>query len=474
MASRHELDLEQKMNLIGDKENGLSHRQLKEKFQVSLGAVSNILKRKNEYTHDYETNCNKKLKRKLKDDTSQVLNDTVYEWFVAQRSKRIPVSGPILQEYARKVALELNDKSDFKASNGWLDRFRARYNIKFRAISGESAAVDPDAVDDWKSRLSSMLKDYNPGDVYNCDETGLFFKSMPDKSFVLDNNDCKGGKRSKERYTVLLCANWAGTDKPKPVVIGKAVKLRCFKNMNMTKLPVTCFSNRTAWMNSSIFSTWLHEFDTMIGKQQRKIVLFLDNAPVHPPDIKLDNITLKFFPSNTTALIQSMDQGVIRTIKAYYCRQLVQHIITNSNHAYSADDIVVTALDAVCWIDFAWRSITESTLRNTFKAAGFEIPVVLSEPTSSKTTFIDEDVVVQQNVCLNELDRVLNHLTIGGKTMSASDFVTVDDNVPVFNEWNDDIEKILSFDGVLAEDPPQDEQLDPETVPALSEVLKMM
>jgi len=49
VASRHEFDLEQKMNLIRDKENGLSHRQLKEKFQVSLGAVSNILKRKNEY-----------------------------------------------------------------------------------------------------------------------------------------------------------------------------------------------------------------------------------------------------------------------------------------------------------------------------------------------------------------------------------------------------------------------------------------
>ncbi len=49
MASRHELDLEQKMNLIRDKENGLSHRQLKEKFQVPLGAISNILKSKNEY-----------------------------------------------------------------------------------------------------------------------------------------------------------------------------------------------------------------------------------------------------------------------------------------------------------------------------------------------------------------------------------------------------------------------------------------
>ena len=54
------------MNLIRDKENGLSHRHLKEKFQVSLGIVSNILKRKNKYAQDYETNRDKKLKRKSK------------------------------------------------------------------------------------------------------------------------------------------------------------------------------------------------------------------------------------------------------------------------------------------------------------------------------------------------------------------------------------------------------------------------
>ena len=89
------------MNLIRDKENGLSRRQLKQKFRVSLGAVWNILKRKNEYAHDYETNHNKEAKRRLKHDFSQAINDTVHEWFVAQWWKRIPVSGPILQEYAR-------------------------------------------------------------------------------------------------------------------------------------------------------------------------------------------------------------------------------------------------------------------------------------------------------------------------------------------------------------------------------------
>ena len=44
MASRHELSLEEKMVLIKEKERGLSHQQLSERFQVSLGAVSNILR----------------------------------------------------------------------------------------------------------------------------------------------------------------------------------------------------------------------------------------------------------------------------------------------------------------------------------------------------------------------------------------------------------------------------------------------
>ncbi len=60
MTSRNELDLGQKINLIKEKERGLSHCEIEDKFQVSLDAISNILKRKNEYINDYETNVNRK------------------------------------------------------------------------------------------------------------------------------------------------------------------------------------------------------------------------------------------------------------------------------------------------------------------------------------------------------------------------------------------------------------------------------
>ncbi|CAF1172021.1 unnamed protein product [Rotaria sordida] len=365
MTTRHELCLEEKINLIREKEQGLSHRELSEKFEISLGAVSNILKRKCEYTNDYETNCNKKLKRKLKDDLRQEINDNVYEWFVAQRAKNIPISGPILQEYAREIGKKLDHSNEFKASNGWLDRFRTRYNINFRIISGESRSIDEDTIIDWKSRLSNIIEDYDPHDVFNCDETALFYKLMPDKSLVVDKNDCKGGKKSKERYTVMLCTNWTGSEKLKPVVIGKANRPRCFKNIDIKKLPVLWCSNRNSWMTCKIFTEWLIDLDSIMRKQKRHILLFLDNAPVHPHDVQLENIKLKFFPANTTAKIQPMDQGVIRAFKAYYRRSLVKHIIASAGVAAKADDINVTALDAVYWIQNTWDAVTETTIRNT-------------------------------------------------------------------------------------------------------------
>ena len=40
MTSSHELSFEQKIHLIKEKERGLSHREIKDKFHVSLNAIS--------------------------------------------------------------------------------------------------------------------------------------------------------------------------------------------------------------------------------------------------------------------------------------------------------------------------------------------------------------------------------------------------------------------------------------------------
>jgi hypothetical protein len=104
----------------------------------------------------------------------------------------------------------------------------------------------------------------------------------------------------------------------------------------------------------------------------RKILLFLDNAPVHPIDLELSNIKLLFFPPSTTSKIQPLDQGIIRCFKIHYRSRLVKHIISSCTLALTSDQVVVTTLDAIYWIQAAWNNVSESTIRNTFRTAGFE------------------------------------------------------------------------------------------------------
>lgn len=170
-------------------------------------------------------------------------------------------------------------------------------------------------------------------------------------------------------------------------------------------------------MNAYIFTKRLEEMDLFFQKQNRKILLFLDNAPVHPPDVELKHITLKFFPANTTSKIQPLDQGVIRTFKAHYRRYLVQHIIATAARVHSADDVVITALDAIYWIDSAWKSVSEVTIQNTFRKAGFLIPIDSSSSIDMPVSLTDD--LIQERHSLEDLNKVLKHLTIGGHVMSC-------------------------------------------------------
>lgn len=115
-------------------------------------------------------------------------------------------------------------------------------------------------MNEWSKRLTSILKSYKANDIYNADETAIFFyKLMPEKTLEFKSVSCKGGKRSKNRLIVMVCSNMSGTDKLPLLVIGKSARSRCFKNV---KSLLTIYeSNRKAWMTSDMFKNWLVQID---------------------------------------------------------------------------------------------------------------------------------------------------------------------------------------------------------------------
>ena len=120
-----------------------------------------------------------------------------------------------------------------------LDRFKKRRAIKFCIVSGEANSVPKDIVDDWLcNKLPSLLEEYDPKDVFNADETGLFFKLLPDRTYTYKGDNCHGGKRSKERITLMIAANMDGSEKLPLLAIGKSAKPCCFKNVRLLQLSI--------------------------------------------------------------------------------------------------------------------------------------------------------------------------------------------------------------------------------------------
>jgi len=58
-----------------------------------------------------------------------------------------------------------------------------RHNLVYKTMSGESVIVNPKTVMDWKSEeLLKIINRYKLKDIFNVDETGLFYNLKPSKT----------------------------------------------------------------------------------------------------------------------------------------------------------------------------------------------------------------------------------------------------------------------------------------------------
>lgn len=77
------------------------------------------------------------------------------------------------------------EEKDFKASEGWLTGFKERHSIVFKQPQGEAGDIDMEAVDNWRQTiLKQKLSEFSENDVFNVDETGLFWKLLPSKTLA--------------------------------------------------------------------------------------------------------------------------------------------------------------------------------------------------------------------------------------------------------------------------------------------------
>ena len=120
-------------------------------------------------------------------------------------------------------------------------------------INGESGDVEGPTVDSWLERLPELVTGYAQNDIWNMDETGLFWKALPDRGCGVKGKQCREGKKSKQQFTVAFFVTASGK-KEKPIVIWKSANPRCLKRFDKAVLPVDYYSQKKAWMDSTKYS----------------------------------------------------------------------------------------------------------------------------------------------------------------------------------------------------------------------------
>ena len=204
------------------------------------------------------------------------MDSALLKWFSVEVEEGAAINGPLLMEKANKFATELG-YDEFKCTLSWVTGFKERHSIKLRSVQGEELAVNLTEVDSWhKTVWQSILQEYSARDIYNCDESVLFFKLLPNKTLACKGQRCPGGKLSKDRITVLFCTNMDGSDKLPLLCIGKYQKPRSFRGH--VTLPTEYKYNKKTWMTSELFVDWVKKFDRKVTLQKRKICLLFDNC----------------------------------------------------------------------------------------------------------------------------------------------------------------------------------------------------
>ena len=122
-------------------------------------------------------------------------------------------------------------------------------------------------------------------------------------------------------------------------------------------------------MTGKIFKDFLLYFNREIDG--RKAVLLIDGFGPHQTGIDLleaenmtfPNLKIRFLPVNATSLCQPLDQGIIRTWKAYYKQRwlkfAVQHFEKDEDPAKHLD-----ILQTLRWGIAAWAEIAPVTISN--------------------------------------------------------------------------------------------------------------
>jgi len=128
-------------------------------------------------------------------------------------------------------ALACNSESKF--SNDWLDDFKRHHKLKKQKQHEETDSVNLADSEKRMIEMWNIVKKYEMNDMYNMNETALYWKMISDVTLVTEH--LSDSKKKKTCISIAVCFNASESHKLHLWMIEKTKNLQCFER-NKTKI----------------------------------------------------------------------------------------------------------------------------------------------------------------------------------------------------------------------------------------------
>lgn len=423
------------------KTTAFSKRAIAREYEVSEGAIRKIW-----LNREAIQERSALLTQETKEKTFRAsvgrfteLENMLYVWIDSMRRASLPVPPSLAIAKAKSIASSLSiPESDFKASWQWFSRFRVRSGLQKIILHGEETEVnknDPELLAALEN-LYAIIAQYDAENVYNMDETGLFFRLLPRYSLLMPDEDIsttRGKKKANDRVSLIVCANATGTHKIPCALIGRPKEPACIKDRHW---PIPYFNQPKAWMDVETCWKWFNEvfFPAVKKRTGCRVLLLMDNAPGHFEAFERDNVRIVFFPPNCTKWKQPSGMGIIAALKKRYKYLYLKDVLDfygldkeaksrkkdqGRRLRRGAAGVIygnpAHLLNATNYVKEAWDSVSPSLIKNAFVKAEL-MTLDLELEADGNTEDVDTEVA-----------KALEILNVPIALSELEDFVHIDD-----------------------------------------------
>ncbi|KAL4133117.1 hypothetical protein PRIC2_003439 [Phytophthora ramorum] len=445
----------EKMEILAYVDQGGSQGAAAEKFGVSRTAVTKMVKERAAISAqamvESATSSRKVLQYQHK---LSVIEDMLYKWQmqVELDAPALKITGDLLQskamEFRNKIladySSELSDEvvmslTDFKASNGWLHRYMQRRSM--RSLPKQQA-VAPERLscDQRIQKIRELLLAANPGCIWTLDELVLRHRTTSARLDSVVNMDA----RSLERVSIAMAASASG-EKLHLQVVGKDPNPDSLKDVDtLSSYGVQYRDHCRAAHDATTIVDFMQAMNQEATARKQVWFLVLDSCTAHVAaahtlnpagsfryGFSFDSIVLLFLPPGPSSDAHPLHQGVLRSFKLRFRREMLQTLLQEheqwsaatksehrqgqSNEATPSDGSPANEVfdvhahthlrNTLSWLHKAWESVPDSLIRHAWSASLY-LPAVVPGDGEPSTSIGGEDEIKAYSDLLAELGKV--------------------------------------------------------------------